>query len=50
MAKVTPFHSVNSNVYHDNSKCTEGNNIERKYKKSGQGGRSKCAHCVRLSK
>lgn len=52
MAKVSPFHSVkpnSSNVYHDNSACTEGNNIEAKYKKAGTDGRPKCAHCSRLS-
>jgi hypothetical protein len=32
MSKVAPFHSVKETdrqVYHDNDKCTEGNNIER---------------------
>ena len=50
MAKVAPFHSDNpsADVYHDNSKCTEGNNVERKNKKSGTGGKRKCAHCARL--
>jgi hypothetical protein len=31
MAKVSPFHSKkigDRNVYHDNDRCTEGNNIE----------------------
>lgn len=52
MAKVNPFHSVKpnaSNVYHDNSSCTEGNNIETENKRSGTDGRPKCASCVRLS-
>jgi len=49
--KVNPFHSKKSgsNVYHDNNKCTEGNNIERENKASGTGGKSKCDHFKRLS-
>jgi hypothetical protein len=51
MAKVTPFHSVEPrarNVYHDQTACTEGNNIEDRNKRSGTGGRPKCEHCIRL--
>ncbi len=51
MAKVPAFHSVKPNtplVYHDNSACTEGNNIEKENKRSGTGGRPLCAHCKRL--
>ena len=51
MAKVAPFHSVKvgtKNVYHDNDKCTEGNNIETYNKRSGTAGRPKCEHCQRL--
>jgi hypothetical protein len=52
MAKVSPFHSKKTsdrNVYHDNDKCTEGNNIERANKVPGTGNRPKCEHCQRLS-
>jgi hypothetical protein len=52
MAKVAPFHSKKPyapHVYHDNSSCTEGNNIERENKVDGKGGRPQCAHCARLS-
>jgi hypothetical protein len=51
MAKVPPFHSKKPaarNVYHDNDKCTEGNNIERENRFPGTGGRPKCEHCQRL--
>jgi hypothetical protein len=48
MAKVNPFHSILASVYHDNNACTEGNNIEDKYRRSGTGGNPKCAHCTRL--
>ena len=48
MAKVAPFHTIkpnSSNVYHDNGSCTEGNNIEAYYRRSGTGGRPKCHRC-----
>lgn len=54
MAKVDPFYSANPNlapnkkVYHDDNKCTEGNNIESYYKKSGIDNRPKCNHCRAL--
>jgi hypothetical protein len=48
--KVAPFHSSRpgETVHHDNNRCTEGNNIESYYKKSGTGGRPLCKHCERL--
>jgi len=52
VAKVDPFHSIAPNdpkVHHDNSSCTEGNNIEPQNKRSGTGGYPLCAHCQRLS-
>lgn len=51
MAKVQPFHSkkiVQNPVYHDDTKCTEGNNVEAYNKVQGTGGRPKCEHCKRL--
>lgn len=49
MPKVAPFHSVKSNVHHNNSKCTEGNNIERENKREGTGGKPLCSHCKDLN-
>ena len=52
IAKVAPFHSKlqsDKPVYHDNDNCTEGNNIERKNKVPGTGGRPRCDHCTRLA-
>ena len=46
--KVSPFHSIKQNVHHDNNQCTEGNNIETEYRRSGTGGKPLCAHCARL--
>lgn len=49
MAKVAPFHSSKQkDVHHDNSSCTEGNNIEAKYKTAGTGGLPKCKACQKL--
>lgn len=48
MAKVSPFHSIKQDVYHDNNSCTEGNNIEPENKRPGTGGKPKCSHCARL--
>lgn len=51
MTKVQPFHSSkNPGVYHTCSNCTEGNNIERKYRTSGTGGGRLCQTCARLQK
>lgn len=51
MAKISPWHSTRESdpkVYHDNDACTEGNNIETKYRKAGTDGRRRCDHCTRL--
>ena len=51
MSKVAPWHSSHPNhrrVYHDNTLCTEGNNIEAQYRVAGTGGRPRCEHCSRL--
>ena len=45
--KVEAFHSSSpsSTVYHDNTSCTEGNNIEKVYLESGTDERHKCKYC-----
>jgi hypothetical protein len=48
MAKASPWHSVQESVHHNNTQCTEGNNIEKKYRKEGTGGKPLCEHCKRL--
>lgn len=47
--KVAAFNAKNSNVYHNNSKCTEGNNIEKVNLQKGHGGKTLCSHCKRLN-
>jgi hypothetical protein len=52
MAIVAPFHSKRESdrkVYHNNDKCTEGNNIETYNKVPGTGGRPLCTRCAELS-
>ena len=49
--KVSPWHSSrvsDPNVYHDNTLCTEGNNIEDKYREAGTDNRPRCKHCSKL--
>jgi len=47
MTKVSEYHSTKPGtaVYHNNSTCTEGNNIETNYRKAGTGGHPLCHHC-----
>ncbi len=51
MSKVAPFHSKKpgTEVYHDESTCTEGNNIESFNKVAGTGGKRKCSRCSEIS-
>ena len=51
MPSVNPFHSKRpgTSVYHNNSKCTEGNNIESYNRVSGTGNLSLCHRCKELN-
>ena len=49
MAKVSPFHSVKQNVHHNETRCTEGNNIEPVNLRKGTGGKPLCLHCKAIS-
>jgi hypothetical protein len=52
MAKVAPWHSkliLDRNVYHDETRCTEGNNIESRNRVAGTGNKPKCHHCKTIS-
>lgn len=55
MPKVPVFHSKNPHLpvhrrrHHDNSLCTEGNNIERHYLAPGTGGYPRCHDCTILA-
>ena len=48
MAKVYPWHAEGSDVYHDCTNCTEGNNIESGNRVQGTGNNRRCSHCSDL--
>jgi hypothetical protein len=47
--RVNPWHSIKQNRHHNNNRCTEGNNIESYYRRSGTGGKPLCHHCFTLN-
>lgn len=52
MSKKAAWHSKRESdpkVYHDESKCTEGNNIETQNRRDGTAGRPKCKRCTEIS-
>ena len=51
MPTVSPWHSTRpgEQVYHNNTACTEGNNIEDRYRKPGTGGLRLCDRCAKLN-
>lgn len=52
MPRVAPWHSIrisDKKVHHNNSACTEGNNIEKHYRKDGTDGRPLCERCAKLN-
>lgn len=50
MSKVSPFHSIRpgTQVHHNDTNCTEGNNIESYNRRSGTGGHPLCNRCKQL--
>jgi hypothetical protein len=50
--KTGAWHSANvldKNVYHDNTKCTDGARIKLQDRKPGSVGRLKCPRCTELN-
>ena len=50
MAKKSPWHSIKRDVYHNNTDCNTGNNIERENIRSGTGGKRLCKECAKVAK
>ena len=50
MATKQPWHSTKADVYHNNSNCNTGNNIEKENVQGGTGGKKLCEECKRLNK
>jgi len=50
VAKTFPFYSLKPGVrvHHNDTLCTEGNNIEAYNRQQGTGGHPLCDHCRRL--
>lgn len=49
--RVPPFYSDKErDVYHFCSNCTEGNNIEDRYRRQGTGGLPACSRCRELER
>jgi hypothetical protein len=44
-----PWHSVNSDIYHDNPNCQTGNSIDPENVRRGTGGKRLCEECARLN-
>ncbi len=44
-----PWHSPNSDVYHNNPNCQTGNSIEAENVRQGTGNKRLCIECERLS-
>ena len=47
MSKKAPWHSDESDVYHNNDDCNTGNNIERENLERGTGDNRLCKECAR---
>jgi hypothetical protein len=45
-----PWHSVNSEVYHNNPNCQTGNRIKPENIRQGTGGKPLCEECERLNR
>jgi hypothetical protein len=43
-----PWHSVNSDIYHDNPDCQTGGSIDPENIRQGTGGKRLCEECARL--
>lgn len=50
MANMRPWHSIRETdrkVYHDDSRCSEGESIETEFRREGTEGLRKCDECQR---
>ncbi len=45
-AALAAYHAAGGKVYHDDPACTDGNDIERKNRRKGTGGKPPCSKCV----
>jgi hypothetical protein len=53
MPRTSPWHTIKKTaVYHNNTNCTKGNNIEKENRRPGTGGKGKrlCSECISRNK
>jgi hypothetical protein len=50
MSRTMPWHSVDSDVYHNNTLCNTGKNVKFENRRSGMAGKRLCKECERLNK
>jgi hypothetical protein len=48
-AQKTAWYSVNQSTYHNNPRCSTGNNIDPEHLRQGTGGRPLCQECNSLN-
>ncbi len=49
-AQKTGWYSVNQSTYHNNTRCSTGNNIDPEHLRQGTGGRPLCQECNSLNR
>jgi len=49
MSKKSPWYSIKQPVYHNNTNCNTGNNIEKENLRQGTGGHPLCKECAGLN-
>lgn len=48
MTKTGAWHSILSDVYHDDTECNTGNNIERENRRTGTGNKRHRSECAEI--
>lgn len=49
MSVVAPWHSIESNVYHENTECLDGSQIVAYHVREGKGNHRLCKECEKIS-
>ena len=50
MPRKSPWHSIKSDVHHNNTECNTGNNIEHENLRQGTGSKKLCRECAGLNR
>ena len=49
MPQKSPWHSIKSDVHHNDTECNTGNNIESENRRQGTGNKPLCRECANLN-